>query len=216
MEKLLQRLDINNLIKSANDGAYCGTECQKKKKETQLRENVNKAALNIKNAPDEYEKAQAEYIRFLHGDEKYEEYEHKIDVKKFMKEIKTPLNSITTNMGELKEIDRNNQYLNKTIQILENNVIDETEKVKEARAQLDTLKLKVDTTRQKTKYENDNQLFLNNIYKYNNFIFYVLFVLSIIAYYSKFGMPSFKMSVVFVLVFLYSFVVDYFTISTMF
>jgi transcriptional regulator with XRE-family HTH domain len=212
MEKILERLDINNLIQSANDGVYCGTECKKKQKETELREKVNKAALNVKNAPEDYEKAQAEYFKFLHGTAKYEEYKNENDKKMFLRGIQTQLKEINRNSGVLKEIEKNNGVLKNTLSILENNITNENEKIKTLENTLDTLKIKIDTTKQKTKYEGENTKLVERIYRFNNYMFYILFVLSLFIYYFKFGWPTVKMSVVFFTLFIYNSLVNYYTI----
>lgn len=212
MEKILERLDINNLIQSANDGVYCGTECKKKQKETELREKVNKTALNVKNAPEEYEKAQADYFTFLHGETKYEEYKNENDKRTFLKSIQIPLKEIHRNSNELKDIEKNNGVLKNTASILENNIIDENEKIKILENTLDTLRIKIDTTKQKTKYEGENKKLIDRIYRFNNYLFYILFVLSLFIYYFKFGVPTVKMSVVFFTIFIYNSVVNYYTI----
>lgn len=212
MEKILERLNINNLIQSANDGVYCGTECKKKQKETELREKVNKTALNVKNAPEEYEKAQSDYFTFLHGETKYEEYKNENDKKMFLKSIQIPLKEIHRNSNELKDIEKNNGVLKNTASILENNIIDENEKIKILENTLDTLRIKIDTTKQKTKYEGENKKLIDRIYRFNNYLFYILFVLSLFIYYFKFGVPTVKMSVVFFTIFIYNSVVNYYTI----
>lgn len=213
MNKLLERLDINSLITSANNGVYCGEECKQKQKETELREKVNKAALNAKNAPEEYEKAQGDYIKFLHGDTKFNEYEDENKKRKFFDKIKPQLKEIKENSNELEDIKKNNKYLNHTIHILENNINDENDKITELEDKLDKVKKNLDTTKQKTKYESDNQSFLNNVFNINNYLVYILFFLSIVVYYFKFGLPSLKMSFVFLIVFIYNILVDYYTIS---
>lgn len=213
MEKLLERLDINSLIKSANDGVYCGTECKKKQKETELREKVNKASINMKNAPEKYEKAQAEYIKFLHGDDKYDNYKLDNDKKKFLNSIQEQMREINKNSDTLSEIGKNNKHLNNTVRVLENSINDENEKIDALVRSLDALKSKVNTTRQKTHYEGENNKYINKVFKINNIIFYILLVLSIVVYYYRFGRPTMKMAGVFVLLYVYSLFVDYYTLS---
>lgn len=213
MEKLLERLDINSLIKSANNGTYCGTECKMKQKETELRENVNKAAINMKTSPEKYEEAQAEYIRFLHGDAKYDEYKFENDKKEFLKSIQEQTREINKNSDTLTEIGKNNKYLINTTRILENNIKDENEKINDLVRSLDALKSKIDTTRQKTTYEGENNKYIRSVFKINNVMFYILLVLSVVIYYYRFGRPTVKMGGVLMLVFIYNLVVDYYTLS---
>jgi chromosome segregation ATPase len=212
MNKLLERLDINSLIASANNSVYCGEECRKKKKEVELREKMNKAALNAKNAPEEYEKAQGEYIRFLHGDTKFNEYEHSLEKRRFYDKIKQQMTEIQYNSNELEDIKKNNKYLNHTINILENNMNDEDAKILQYEEKLDKIKKELNTTKQKTNYENDNQQLLNNVFKINNYLFYILLIISFIVYYFKFGLPTTKMIVIFIAIFIYGYIVDYYTI----
>lgn len=215
MDKILERLDIETLIKSVNNGVYCGTECQKKKEETRLRERVNKTALNVEKAPEEYENAQAEYIKFIHGDERYEVYKDKIAQDKIMKTLKPSLNDIKKNLNTLNEIKRNNKYLNQTVHILENNTKNENEKISEATHALNTLETNVNTTKQKTKYQHENKKFLKSVYSFNNVLFYILYVLSVFFYYYRFGIPTIKMTIVFSILLLYNFAVDRYTITNL-
>lgn len=212
MDKILERLDIETLIKSVNNGVYCGAECQKKKEETRLREKVNKTALNVKTAPEKYENAQANYIKFIHGDERYEVYKDKIAQDKIMKTLKPSLNDIKKNLNTLNEIKRNNKYLNQTVHILENNTKNENEKINNATRELNDLETNVNTTKQKTKYQHENQTFLKSVYSFNNVLFYILYVVSVLFYYSRFGIPTIKMTIVFSILLLYNFAVDRYTI----
>lgn len=213
MEKLLGRLDINSLITAANDGVYCGAECKRKQKETELREKANKASINMQNAPEKYEEAQAEYIKFLHGDDKYDNYKLDNDKKKFLNSIQEQMREINKNSDTLSEIGKNNKHLNNTVLILENSIKGENEKIDELVRSLDALKGKVNTTRQKTHYEGDNNKYINNVFRINDVIFYILLVLSIIVYYYRFGRPTMKMAGVFVLLYVYNLSVNYYTLS---
>lgn len=213
MEKLLGRLDINSLITAANDGVYCGAECKRKQKETELREKANKASINMQNAPEKYEEAQAEYIKFLHGDDKYDNYKLDNDKKKFLNSIQEQMREINKNSDTLSEIGKNNKHLNNTVLILENSIKGENEKIDELVRSLDALKGKVNTTRQKTHYEGENNKYINNVFRINDVIFYILLVLSIIVYYYRFGRPTMKMAGVFVLLYVYNLSVNYYTLS---
>lgn len=213
MEKLLGRLDINSLITAANDGVYCGAECKRKQKETELREKANKASINMQNAPEKYEEAQAEYIKFLHGDDKYDNYKLDNDKKKFLNSIQEQMREINKNSDTLSEIGKNNKHLNNTVLILENSIKGENEKIGELVRSLDALKGKVNTTRQKTHYEGENNKYINNVFRINDIIFYILLVLSIIVYYYRFGRPTMKMAGVFVLLYVYNLSVNYYSLS---
>lgn len=207
------RLDINSLITAANDGVYCGAECKRKQKETELREKANKASINMQNAPEKYEEAQAEYIKFLHGDDKYDNYKLDNDKKKFLNSIQEQMREINKNSDTLSEIGKNNKHLNNTVLILENSIKGENEKIGELVRSLDALKGKVNTTRQKTHYEGENNKYINNVFRINDIIFYILLVLSIIVYYYRFGRPTMKMAGVFVLLYVYNLSVNYYTLS---
>lgn len=207
------RLDINSLITAANDGVYCGAECKRKQKETELREKANKASINMQNAPEKYEEAQAEYIKFLHGDDKYDNYKLDNDKKKFLNSIQEQMREINKNSDTLSEIGKNNKHLNNTVLILENSIKGENEKIGELVRSLDALKGKVNTTRQKTHYEGENNKYINNVFRINDIIFYILLVLSIIVYYYRFGRPTMKMAGVFVLLYVYNLSVNYYSLS---
>jgi hypothetical protein len=218
MEQILSNLnniDFDNLIKSANDGAHCGVDCKKKQKETQLRNNLNKAENNMKNAPEEYEKAQEEYLLFTGGENKATEYKKNKNRKRIENELKVPLETINKTLVELEDIKKNNKYLKQTIYILEDNLKDENSKINDLQIKLDDIKSTVDTTSQKNKYEYEYQNVLNRIYKYNNYLFYILYVVSILVYFLKFGVPSYKAAIVFFAIFIYNIVVDYFTIKSL-
>lgn len=212
MDKLLERLDINNLIKNANDGVYCGVECKKKQTETTLRENVNKAALNVKNAPEEYEKAQLDYIKFMHGEEKYNDYKNKSENDAFMKSVLAPLSDIKHNMVELNNVVENNKHLNNTVEILNTAIDDEKKKIDVVDKKLSNSKETVTITRQKTNYENDNTSFLKRLYGYSNLIVYFLFVLSLLVYYLKVGIPTFNIIVGVILLIIINYIIDYVTV----
>jgi len=208
MDKLLQGVDFNALINSANNQLYCGEECQKKKKENTLREKVNKAALAIKNAPLDYEKAQEKYIKFLHGEAYYTDYKDNLDKTSFIKEIRQPINHIKATLSQIDEVGRNNKYLNKTISILEENIQNEYDKITNIERVLDNTQLELDTTKQKNVYDNNNTSFLKNIHYYISVIYYCLLIVLVIVVYRRRGLSLWFIGLIIFVIFI-TWIIDY-------
>lgn len=213
MNDILEKIDFNGLINAANNSLYCDAECQRKKRETQLRERMNRAALLIEKAPENYEKAKKEYIEFLHGTNYYNEYKITEDTREFRESIRPLLKELNSRHEELREVAKNKQQLSKTQEILKNNKNKITHELGKINGKLEKIETTVETTKKREFYENDNKNHLKLFLRINNFIFYFLIVISVLYYYYvKNKISAFFIGVIISIV-IYGLIVDYYTIK---
>lgn len=66
--------DFNSWIEKATEAISCGPECQKEKTEGELEEKYLDAKLNAMNAKYNIENAQKNYMVFVHGEDKYNQF----------------------------------------------------------------------------------------------------------------------------------------------
>lgn len=214
MEDILNKIDFNSLINAANNNLYCDAECQRKKKETELREKLNRAALTIEKAPENYNKVKKEYIEFIHGTNYYNEYKIEEDTRDFSKSINPFLNELKLKHNELREIEKNKKNIYKTITILEKTKKETSDELNKVTTKLDKIETTVNTTKKREVYENENKISLMSFLKINTVFFYGIIILSILYYlFSKKTVTLLRfIGIVCVIVF-YGFIVDYYTIK---
>ena len=65
---------MNKLIEQASNAIACGPDCQRKKKEEELKQKLLNSKTNLQSAPSQYEIANKNYYTFTQGSAGYDDY----------------------------------------------------------------------------------------------------------------------------------------------
>lgn len=72
-----KQFDFNSWIEKATEAISCDAECQKEKTAKELEQKYLDARLRVANASNNIETAQKNYMVFVHGEDKYNEFKRK-------------------------------------------------------------------------------------------------------------------------------------------
>jgi len=168
---------FNDLINSARDAVMCNSECQRQRKEEQLKQNYLNAQTNLTSASSQEQTAQKNYIIFTKGEPAYNDFldnqlQEKAQIiadkytENFNEESKKITNQISSYNGLLinfhNVVDLYTQYKNENVKLFKE-LKDESNDVL--------------TNERKTYYEDQNIGRLKNFYLYFLITIYVIFVL---------------------------------------
>ena len=173
---------INKLLEQSADALMCGPDCQKKRKEEELKQKLLDAQTNVQTAPHALVQARQNYYVAVKGEAYYDNMEEN--------ELKKNVNSISTQIGnnfndELKNSITMNEYLNTAI--INTNYTKEllNEYIEKNRILKEMLKDKygdILTNDRKTYYETDALSWLEQWYRFWWYVYYMLVVVLIVSF----------------------------------
>ena len=178
---------FNNFLDSANNILSCDSDCQEKRKKSELKKRYLEAKMNLLTAPTQVETSYKNYLTYTKGDDAYNEYHEKELQQKAELIIKTFKTNFSDEVKNAK--DSYDTYSGLLLNFT--HVVELYHKLVKENAAL-TLKIKdtnsdILTNDRKTYYEDQS---IDNLIFYHNIIMVIYIICIIVFAVSIFVFPS--------------------------
>ena len=167
---------LNGLVSMIKDKLICDSACQKERTEQELKEKLDLAQNNVKNAPQELETAEKNYYLFTKGNTKYDNMVLNRNIKGSNNFKEEAVENHNERMEEInilkKQYDSDKIYTQRMDELVELKLYEE----KELKESIDAYNAKVYTNDRKVDYENKDMDWTEKIRYILKIIYYILFV----------------------------------------
>jgi len=202
---------LNGLVSMIKDKLICDSACQKERTAKELKENLDLAQNNLKNAPQELETAEKNYYLFTKGTSDYDNMvlNRNITSSKNFKE--ESIKQHNERMEEIKilknQYDSDKIYTQRMNQLVKLKLYQEN-KIKDS---IDTYKSKVQTNDRKVVYENKDMDWSEKIRFILKIVYYLLFIVYFIIsdYFSSAKYKNIKLWGVILVYLLFPYTLDW-------
>jgi len=202
---------LNGLVSMIKDKLICDSACQKERTAKELKENLDLAQNNVKNAPQELETAEKNYYLFTKGTSDYDNMvlNRNITSSKNFKE--ESIKQHNERMEEIKilknQYDSDKIYTQRMNQLVKLKLYQEN-KIKDS---IDTYKSKVQTNDRKVVYENKDMDWSEKIRFILKIVYYLLFIVYFIIsdYFSSAKYKNIKLWGVILVYLLFPYTLDW-------
>jgi hypothetical protein len=202
---------LNGLVSMIKDKLICDSACQKERTAKELKENLDLAQNNLKNAPQDLETAEKNYYLFTKGTSDYDNMVLNRNIKSSKNFKEESIKQHNERMEEIKilknQYDSDKIYTQRMNQLVKLKLYEEN-KIKDS---IDTYKSKVQTNDRKVVYENKDMDWSENFRFILKIVYYILFIVYFIIsdYFSSAKYKNIKLWGVILVYLLFPYTLDW-------